>query len=256
MRSTTSSVLGMSLAAVMLMGCNNYSAPVQPAAGPQATVRTATGDISATVADFRTLIGDPANGGIAGQQPAGRREVNWDGAGARPFNNQNDFPPDFFNTTVKSGLIYIGAGFRNDSLQFSEVNPTYANEFKAFSPKVLFSAVGSNVIDLQFRVAGSGTFAGVTGFGAVFSDVDVDHSSSIELFDKNDRSLGRFEAPKRSDANGLSFVGAKFDSPIVARVKITCGTGALGVGVNDISAGGTLDLVVIDNVIFGEPTAL
>jgi hypothetical protein len=241
MQLTRSAVWGVSLVAIMVAGCNNYSAPVQPAAGPQATVLTATGDIAATVGGFRTLIGDPANGGIAGQQPAGRREVNWDGAGARPFNNQNNFPPDFFNTTVKSGLIYLGAAFRNDSLQFSEVNPTYAAEFKAFS-RVLFSAVGSNVIDLQFRVAGSG--------------MDLDRTSSIELFDKNDKSLGRFEAPKRSDANGLSFVGAKFDTPIVARVKITCGTGALGVGVNDITAGGTLDLVVIDNVIFGEPTAL
>jgi hypothetical protein len=42
----------------------------------------------------------------AGQQPAGRREVNWDGAGARPFNNQDHFPLDFFNNNVKAGLVY------------------------------------------------------------------------------------------------------------------------------------------------------
>jgi hypothetical protein len=31
------------------------------------------------------------------------------------------------------------------------------------------------------------------------------------------------------------------------------GTGALGTGVNDVTDGGTADLVVLDNVIYGEP---
>jgi len=39
-------------------------------------------------------------------------------------------------------------------------------------------------------------------------------------------------------------------------VKITCGGGALGAGVNDITDGGPADLVVVDNVIFGEPHPL
>ncbi len=69
------------------------------------------------------------------------------------------------------------------------------------------------------------------------------------------RSLGRYFAPRRSDANGLSFVGVKYDAAIVARVKITCGNGALGVGVNDVTGGGALDLVVVDNFIYGEPQA-
>ena len=53
----------------------------------------------------------------------------------------------------------------------------------------------------------------------------------------------------------LSFVGAKFDAAIVARVTIRCGNAALAAGVNDLTSGGTKDLVVIDNVIYGEPTA-
>ena len=243
------------VAALLMAGCSKDESPTKPASGPQATVVTATGDIAAKVADFRTLLGDPANGGTAGQQAAGRREVNWDGAGARPFNNQNGFPVDFFNNNVKAGLLYVGASFRNDSTQFLEINPTYANQFKAFSPKVMFSAVGGNVITTVFRVAGEATPAGVTGFGAVFSDVDLDNTSSIELFDKDGVSLGRYVAPRRSDANGLSFVGAKYDAAIVASVKITCGNGALGVGVNDLGDGGTLDLVVVDNLIYGEPKA-
>ena len=243
------------VAALLIAGCSNDEAPTKPAPGPQATVVTATGDIAGKLAEFRTLLGDPSNGGTAGQQPAGRREVNWDGAGARPFNNQNGFPVAFFNSNVKAGLVYDGGSFRNDSTQFSEINPTYANQFKPFSPKVMFSAVGSNVIDAVFRVAGEQTPAGVTGFGAVFSDVDLENTSSIELFDRQGQSLGRYFAPRRSDANGLSFVGAKLDAAIVARVKITCGNGVLGVGVNDLGDGGTLDLVVVDNFIYGEPNA-
>jgi hypothetical protein len=76
-----------------------------------------------------------------------------------------------------------------------------------------------------------------------------------EINCKDGKSLGRYYAPKRSDANGLSFVGAKYDAAIVARVKITCGNGALGAGVNDVSSGGTLDLVVVDNFVYGEPQA-
>ena len=189
MNRTTTGILSSLVAATIIMGCSDDT-PVQPA-GPQATVVTATGDIRAKVAEFRTLIGDPANGGVAGQQPAGRREVNWDGAGARPFNNKNDFPPNFFNTNATVGLVYVGAAFRNDSTLFVDINPTYANEFATFSPKVMFSAIGGNVIDIVFQVAGATTPAGVNGFGVVLSDVDLDNTTSIELFDKDNRSRDR-----------------------------------------------------------------
>ena len=257
MARTTRSILSALVAAAVIVGCSRYTSPTQPVLppGPQATVITASGDIAPKVAEFRTLIGDPANGATVGQQAAGRREVSWDGATARPFNNRNDFPPDFFNTVATVRLIYEGAAFRNDSLLFAEINPTYANEFKAFTPKVMFSAIGANVINVRFRVAGAATPAAVTGFGAVMADVDLDNTATIELFDKDGKSLGRFAAPRRSDANGLSFVGAKYDAAIVASVRITCGNGALGAGVNDVTSGGLLDLVVIDNVIYGEPNA-
>src|SRR5262245_8401979 len=204
------------MAVVIVLGCSNDKSPMQPAPGPQATVVSATGDIASKVADFRTLLGDPANGGTPGPLPSGRREVNWDGAAARPFNNQNGFPVDFFNTTVKAGLVYDGPMFRNDSTLFAEINPSYANDFKAFSPKVMFSAIGSNVIVASFHIPGATTAGLVTGFGAVFSDVDLDQVTSIEPLDANGRSLGRFFVPRRSDANGLSFLGLKFDAPIVA----------------------------------------
>jgi hypothetical protein len=47
-----------------------------------------------------------------------------------------------------------------------------------------------------------------------------------------------------------------FDSPIVARVVITSGNAALSAAVNDLSSGGTKDLVVMDDFVYGEPQPL
>jgi len=232
---------------VMACGGSNASNPV-------ATVYMASGNIAATVDEFRNALG-PSNGGTAGEQPTGRREINWDGAGANPFNDRNDFPADFFNTNVKSGAVFTtaGTGFRNDSTLFSAINPTYAAEFNFFSPTKIFAPVGSNVLDQLFRVAGQPTPALVRGFGIVLSDVDLADKTTIQLFAQDDSMLGTYSAPVRSDAAGLSFVGVTFTDAIIARARITLGTGALGTNVNDITAGGTADLVVLDNVIYGEP---
>ena len=244
----------MGLAAMAaVMACNDYSA-VAPDPGPQATMFVASGNIAAEVDNFRNALG-PSNGGTAGEQPAGRREIGWDGAGANPFNNRDDFPAAFFNTNVKAGAVFTtsGTGFRNDSTSFSEVNPNYGAEFTAFSPTKIFAPVGSNQLDQLFQVAGQPTPAVVNGFGIVLSDVDVADKTTIELFAQDGSKLGTYAAPVRSDAAGLSFIGVTYTEAIIARVRITLGTGALGANVNDISAGGTLDLVVLDNLIYGEP---
>ena len=244
------------LAAVFaLAACSDDTVTSPPApVGPQATVLTATGNIAAKVDEFRTALG-AANGGTAGEQATGRREINWDGAGANPFNNKNDFPANFFNTNVKSGAVFTtaGTGFRNDSTDFSEVNPTYAAQFNFFSATKIFAPVGSNQLDQLFQVAGQPTPAVTRGFGIVFSDVDLAEKTTIQLFAQDGSSLGIFSAPVRSDAGGLSFLAVSYENPIIARVRITLGTGALGAGVNDITDGGTADLVVLDNLIYGEP---
>jgi len=256
MRYTQRRILAFAFAAGSLAACgDDYGSDPSPPATPTPTVVSATGALTAKIDEFRALLGEPNNGGTAGQQPAGRREIGWDGAAANPFNNKNDFPADFFNTTARNGVVFAtpGTGFRNDSLKFAEVNASYAAQFGTFSPTKIFSPVGSNVMDVVFQVAGQPSPALVTGFGAVFSDVDVASASTLEFFDKTGRSLGKVVAPTRSDAAGLSFVGGVFSETIVARVRITLGTGALGGTVNDISAGGALDLVVVDNFFYGEP---
>jgi hypothetical protein len=250
-------MIALAAAIPALSACDNTygSGPGQNYQPPVPTTISATGTITAKVDEFRVLLGDPSNGGTAGEQPAGRREISWDGAGANPFNNRNDFPSTFFNTNVKSGAVFTtpGTGFRNDSLKFAEVNAEYGNEFVAFSPTKIFSPVGSNVMDVLFQVAGQPTPAQVTGFGAVFSDVDIAGKTTIEFFDVNGTRLATVAAPVRSDAAGLSFVGARFADAIVARVRITLGTGALGAAANDVTAGGPADVVVADNFVYGEP---
>ncbi|MFL5478292.1 MAG: hypothetical protein ACJ79X_04675 [Gemmatimonadaceae bacterium] len=225
-----------------------------PVVLPAVTVTTATGNIAAKVDEFRNLLG-PSNGTTAGEQVTGRREITWDGAGANQFDNKNDFPANFFNTNVKAGAIFTtgGTGFRNDSTDFAEVNASYAAQFNFFSANKIFAPVGSNQLDQLFQVAGQPTPATTRGFGIVFSDVDVAEKTIIEVFAQDGSSIGKFAAPVRSDAGGLSFLGVTFDNPIIARVRITLGTGALAAGVNDITGGGTVDLVVLDNLIYGEP---
>jgi len=256
MRDSRSGFMVLAVVLASVAACGDYgSDPIPAPPAPQATVLSASGSITAKVDEFRALLGEPSNGGTAGEQPAGRREIAWDGAGANPFNNRNDFPAAFFNTNVKSGAVFAtpGTGFRNDSLQFAEVNPAYAQQFATFSPTKIFSPIGSNVMEVIFQVAGQPTPARVTGFGVVFSDVDVAGRSSIELLDNAGKRLGVFVAPVRTDAAGLSFIGAKFADPIVAVARITLGTGAIGANVNDLTAGGAVDLVVVDNFIYSEP---
>lgn len=115
---------------------------------------------------------------------------------------------------------------------------------------------GSTVIDVQFVVAGSNTPALVTGFGSVFADVGLATSTTIEYFDAAGNRLATVTAPQRSDAVGLSFVGAVFEAPIVARVRITSGNTPIDPNVTDnVSTGGNRDIVVMDDFIYGEPRA-
>jgi hypothetical protein len=255
-RAVTTALLALG-AALLLAACddskNNYD-PTEPAP-PAATVLTATGNIAAKVDEYRQLLGDPKNGPtVPGPAAAGRREINWDGVAAANVNT-DAFPGNFFNTTTKLGLVMTtpGTGLRVSDNDFSDVNPAFGDAFNAFSPAKTFAAVGSNIVDVTFQVAAGTATATVAGFGVVFADVDVAGGTKLEAFDKAGKSLGVFNAPVRSDATGLSFVGITFDSPIIARVRITSGTGALGAQAQDVSSGGAADLVVMDDFLFSEP---
>jgi hypothetical protein len=257
-RDDVAAVLAAAPSSGELAGLDDISSS-QPAGllgEPAEVVIQSSGAIEADVDAFRALLGDPNNGGTPGQQDSGRREINWDGVPAAVTDVPN-FPPDFFNVNSKRGLVYNHAspGLEVSDASFTDINPTYAAEFTPFSGQKLFSPIGSNQSDIQFFVAGSDVEAPVRGFGVVFSDVDVAGSTGIVLFSEEGRKLGRIRAPVRTDARGASFVGVVFRNPVIGRVLIVSGNGALSPLEKDVSQGGLHDLVVMDDFLYGEPTA-
>jgi hypothetical protein len=221
------------------------------AANVEARVTTASGDLTQALATFRAQLGDPVNL-VPGEQASGRREINWDAVPAA-FSNVNTFPGNFFNLTRGQVFATEGIGFRVDSNSLAELNPAYGSQFRAFSPTKIFISVGSPVMRVNFHVAGSNTPAQVNGFGVVFSDVDLEGSTSLAFFDAQGRLLKKVNAPVRSDANGHSFVGVTFSRPIVARVRIVAGQKGITGSNQDITAGGDADLVATDDFLGGEP---
>jgi len=219
-------------------------------------ITSATGDITASVNGYRAALGS-LNPNVAGEQAGGRREINWDGVPAT-FTDNDLFPGSFFNVNSPRGVLFTtpGSAFRMSDSGYVDVNANYVGEFNAFSRPKLFATRGNTVVDVRFVVAGSSTPALVTGFGSVFADVGLDSSTTIQYFDATGNLLATVKAPRRSDAAGLSFVGAVFESPIVARVRITSGNTPIDAAVQDnVSAGGNRDIVVMDDFIYGEPRA-
>ena len=222
---------------------------------PQATdsvIVAGSGRVTSELRAFRSLVGLPLNAAAVGPLASGHRQIDWDGVPAAQTNT-NTFPGNFFNANSTRGLnmVTLGTGLRVSDNNFTDIDASYGLQFKAFSVPRTFAAVNSNVIDLNFLVPGTQTPSAVNGFGAIFSDVDVQGGASIEYFNGN-ISLGVLGVPVRSDADGHSFLGARFTQP-VTRVRLTVGQGALAAGVADISAGGSLDLVILDDFLYGEP---
>jgi hypothetical protein len=258
MKPTAFSLFG-TLAA--LAACNNlYSPTTSVPPGPNFTVIRAVGDslaIADTLNKFRAALGGTLNAPNSPPADSGRREINWDGVPAA-LTNVDNFPADFFNVNSKRGAIFStsGTGFRVDSSAFADINAGLADQFKAFSPKKLFMSVGSPVLAVDFRLVGTTTNGLVKGFGVVFSDVDRANSARVDYFDANGVEIASIASPAHLGAQGFTFVGAVFDSAIVARVVITSGDASLDATTQDVSTGGTKDLVVMDDFVYGEPRPL
>jgi hypothetical protein len=91
--------------------------------------------------------------------------------------------------------------------------------------------------------------ATVNGFGAVFTDVNAAHTTKIEYFDVAGKLLlSRDVLPGPTSRGSLSFLGVVFDTPSVFMVRITSGNRILRVP--------NLDVVAMDDFIYGEPQAL
>jgi hypothetical protein len=214
--------------------------------------------IQTSVDAFRTDLGT-LNANVAGSFGSGRREINWDGV-PDALSAPNNLPANFFNVNSPRGTVFStsGTGFQVSAnaasgtpVEFGNINPTYPSLFQTFSSPRLFTALGSNVLDLNFFVPGSTTPALTRGFGSVFTDVDLANTTSLAFYDASNVLLDTFFVPPGQTASeSLSFFGADYGSNVVSRVRITSGNAALGP-----NEAGSLDLVVMDDFLYGEPVA-
>lgn len=247
------------ITAIIFSSCdkddNNYGAPEHETAF---AVTLAAGDSSAIIGkvnSFRERAGKVIN--TVPSVTGGRREINWDGVPA-DFLSPLAFPFDFFNPTLQSapdarkrGLVYFpeNASLLVSDKNFAEIDPAFANEFKAFSKNKLFIPKGTNVSEVHFQVPGTTTSAYVTAFGLILSDVDQDESTIIEAYE-GDKLIGRVKAQKADKK--YSFVGFQTTTRKITRVKITAGNTAIAAGITD---GVEKDIVALDDFIYSEPRA-
>jgi hypothetical protein len=229
--------------------------------------------IQAAVDAFRGVLG-ALNGNNPGPLDGGRREINWDGGTATdgsiavtPFTVFQNTRGSTFTTPgigltqipITGGTVDVAPGLIGNQFNLGDINPTYAAAFKTFSPNRLFTPLGSNITDATFFIPGTngGIPATVSAFGAVFTDVDLANSSSLQFFDPNGSSLGTFFAPPFN--NGLSFLGVRFDAgELVSRVRIQTGNNMLGPneGASTPVGNGAVDVSVMDDVFYSEPQAV
>ena len=231
--------------------------------------------IQSSVDEFRAALGEPNNANNPSAS-SGRREINWDGGG--PPVDATTAPVTPFNVFLNTR----GAQFTTPGLGLSQAppsggadgglvelfhNPTYGDIFSTFSPLRLFTPVGSNITEGLFFLPGSNgaTPATVSGFGAVFTDVDEpdgdrpgrkrrDHhggSTLIEYFGVHGKLIFSSFVPASPGDGSLSFFGIVFDDARIARVRITTGDEAPGPDDDD-----KRDIVMMDDFLYGEPQPL
>ena len=227
-----------------------------------AAVFTATGatpgDIQTAVDDFRAALGP--NNGVGGSFATGRREINWDGV-PNAFSAPNSLPGNFFNVNSPRGAVFstAGSGFAvsanaasGTGVLFSNIDPSYSSQFQTFSAERLFTPIGSNTLQIDFFVPGTNIPTSVSGFGAVFTDVELTSTTIFTVFYGNGNSGGQFAIPVGPDG-GLSFLGLT-DPRRYSRIIIQLGNTVAGAGVLDNPVRGR-DIVMLDDFIYGEPLA-
>lgn len=186
-----------------------------------------------------------------------------------------DMPGDFFNQEIPRGAI-----FSTKTGEFRVSNPApaqpaddrfnsilssgVAGGFQTFSAPRLFTPLDSNKMSANFRVPGSETIAAVTGFGAVFTDVDFPGETYMNFYDSKLCVIGKVFVPPLD--KGLSFGGLIVIDPkhhgknlaVVHQVDINLGTisvldfaKAFPYASHDFNVKD--DVVVADDFLYGEP---
>jgi len=251
----------------MLLAPASWADPVITtfeAAGANAAAITPTRDA------FRAAIGGGTTAGANGSFGDLRREINWDGV-PDAFAAPNAFPANFFNVNSPRGVIFStpGTGFQVSAtaasgtpVRFGNLDPSYSSQFVAFSPERLFTPLGQAVTDITFFLPGTNTPAGVSSFGAMFTDVDFSGSTVIQLFGPSGEDFGSLIPPIAPQ--DVSFIGITFTTgEKIARVRITSAGAAPGPGQHDFPQPpfpcgncGPQDIIAIDDLIYSEPALI
>ncbi len=244
----------------LLAAVNSISAAalVRVAAGANAAA------IQAAVNQFRTDL-EGVNNGVGGSFMSGRREINWDAvpdSSAEP----NPLPFNFFNVNSPRGVVFHSIGniggnhqFRvsastasGTAVRFGNIDASYSIIFQTFSAERLFQARFANEIEILFFIPGTNVPATVSGFGAVFCDVDSSNTF-IEYYDPAGSKISGSSLNVAS--NGLSFIGTSFTAgERVAKVIIRLGNSNLQSG--SVDGTNSVDVVAMDDFIYGEPRAM
>jgi hypothetical protein len=236
----------MAMAAWLVAGSAWAGPVVREAAGANAAA------IQAAVDAFRADLGGANNGNAAGSQLGGRREINWDGGGAGANVTLDPSPMTRF---ANRGATFLttGSGFEisgQPSPLLVELNPAYAGLFAAFSAPRIFTPLDSNVMDAIFHIPGNTAVpAAVTGFGAVFTNVDVTNATRLRFYTPDGALLYERVVPVATGDATLSFLGVSFNAgELVGRVEIV--TGNVAMGLNEKTGA---NVVAMDDFIYGEP---
>src|SRR4030095_648088 len=220
--------------------------------------------IQGLVDQFRADLGG-ANNGVGGSFRTGRREINWDGV-PNQFSSPNLFPPNFFNVNSPRGVLFF-----NDSnsatpdsfqvsanaasgtpVEFGNIDPSYTANFQTFSAERLFATIGSTMTEIDFFVPGTKIPATVSGFGAVFTDVNSRSNTFIKMYAAGGTKITAISVPAIN--GGLSFLGVSFNGgERIAKVVIQTGNAPLSAG--NVDGVNNADVVARDDFIYGEPRA-
>ncbi|MEO6390522.1 MAG: VCBS repeat-containing protein [Pyrinomonadaceae bacterium] len=251
------------LATLIVANAASAATVVRSAAGANAAA------IQSTVDLFRTDLG-AINPNTAQTFPGGRREINWDGV-PDAFSAPNFFPSNFFNSNSPRGVIFGSPSSNSGSdtsnfivsantasgtpVRFGNIDASYSSIFQAFSAERLFTVRSTNdnstVLSIQFFIPGTSIPAGVSGFGAVFCDVDSNINAIMRVYGVDGRLL-TVPISVTAANNGLSFLGVSFNAgEKIARVEILVGNKPMVAG--NIDGTNNVDVIAMDDFIYGEP---
>jgi hypothetical protein len=199
------------------------------AAGFNAAAITPTRDA------FRAAVGGGSVAGPDGSLGGLRREINWDDVPEERA-DPNALPGNFFNTTSPRGVVLS----------------TPRTGFLVGAER-LFTAVNSNITAVSLFVADTTISATTSAFGVIFVDAEIAGLTRVRFLDQNNSLLDSRDTLSGGNRD-LSFVGAVADKgERISRVEITSGLNTIVS--NCVLGNPNDDVVVMDDLLFGEPVA-